>query len=293
MPKSMTGYGSAEAQDERWTQIWEIRSVNGKQLSIRWKLPSFLFPQQAEWERLLRTRAGRGRVDVSLTLSANTAEDLGLELNRPLALAMFDRLRSLAAETGESFHPDFNRLLPIQSLWGESMQRPDETLLETLARGLEKALADWDESRIREGDALTVDLGSRVAVLFSSLERLRTLAPRVKEERFATVQERITELLDQAGADLDQSRMLHEVAFLSDKLDVSEEITRLQSHLEQIKALLCEPGECGRRLDFLLQECFREINTCGNKIQDLEASRIVVDFKVELEKCREQVQNLE
>jgi uncharacterized protein (TIGR00255 family) len=293
MPKSMTGYGKSEQADDRWSMAWEIRSVNGKQLALRWKLPPFLFPQQTAWEALVREHAARGRVDISLILNARRAEDLGVALNGPMAGAMLDSLRNLAVDQGVRFEPDLNRLLNISFLWQDTLQEPDPELLSLLSAGLGQALRDWDESRTVEGQATAKDLGSRLQTLRSLHAGIAAKAPLVKEERFAALRERIREILSQEGVALDEGRLLQEIAYLADRLDVSEELARLTSHLDQIESMLDAPSETGRRLDFLLQESFREINTCGNKIQDLEASRLVVDFKVELEKCREQVQNLE
>jgi uncharacterized protein (TIGR00255 family) len=293
MPKSMTGYGKNEQADDRWSMAWEIRSVNGKQLAIRWKLPPFLFPQQTAWEALVREHAARGRVDVSLILNARRAEDLGVALNGPMAGAMLGSLRSLAGDHGVRFEPDLNRLLNISFLWQETLQEPDPKLLALLSAGLEQALLDWNESRVIEGEATANDLRSRLQTLRSLHAGLAAKAPMVKEERFAALRERIGEMLSQEGVALDEGRLLQEIVYLADRLDVSEELARLTSHLDQVGSMLDAQSESGRRLDFLLQESFREINTCGNKIQDLEASRLIVDFKVELEKCREQVQNLE
>jgi uncharacterized protein (TIGR00255 family) len=125
------------------------------------------------------------------------------------------------------------------------------------------------------------------------LARIEERAPTIKEERQQQVRERLNENLQALNTELDESRFLLEVAILCDKLDVSEELTRLRTHLERLRELLDAGSDAGRRLDFTLQECFREISTCGNKAQDVQLSRLVVDFKNELEKCREQVQNLE
>ena len=125
------------------------------------------------------------------------------------------------------------------------------------------------------------------------MRRIADRAPLINEERFSQIRERLSEVLTRCGSELDEGRFLQEVVILADKLDVSEEITRLLAHLERMHELLAEGREAGKRLDFTLQEAFREINTCGNKVQDAQLSRIVVDCKSELEKCREQVQNIE
>jgi uncharacterized protein (TIGR00255 family) len=125
------------------------------------------------------------------------------------------------------------------------------------------------------------------------LERIRERAPYVKEERFVAVRERVSELLERYGQELEEGRFLQEITLMADRLDVTEELTRLGAHLERLRELFSLGADAGRKLDFTLQECFREIATCGNKIQDVQVSRLVVDLKNELEKCREQVQNVE
>ena len=125
------------------------------------------------------------------------------------------------------------------------------------------------------------------------MSQIEECAPAIKLERFAVVRDRLSELLKNAGSELEETRFLQEVVILADKLDVSEELIRLRTHLDRLRDLLRTDAEAGRRLDFTLQECFREIVTCGNKIQDIQVSHIIVECKNELEKCREQVQNLE
>jgi uncharacterized protein (TIGR00255 family) len=289
----MTGFGTYEQETPRWVQNWEIRSVNGKQLAIRWKIPPSLFALQEKWEKRVRAKASRGRVDISLILQSRTPEDLGISLNASQARAMLARLKELATEQGDVFAPDYNRFLTIPHLWQESAPPPNDELASFLDQGLEQVLSDWNGSRKREGEAMAADLHTRLETIASLVDKLKRRAPRVKEERFALVRDRVSELLSQTGAELDESRMQQEIVYLADKLDVSEELTRLDSHLTRLREQLAAGGEMGRRLDFLLQESFREITTCGNKIQDVEAGRLVVDCKVELEKCREQVQNIE
>ncbi|MFW6323623.1 MAG: YicC/YloC family endoribonuclease [Desulfovibrionales bacterium] len=293
MPRSMTGFGTCEQEAPKWVQSWEIRSVNGKQLSVRWKIPPFLYGLQEKWEKMIREVAGRGRVDVALTFTARTPEELGIFLNTAQAEAMLQRIRELAADQGHSYEPDYNRLLTIGHLWQESPTPPDQEMTNFLNQGLSEAISSWDQSRKREGDALVSDLSDRIERVSALVDLIAERAPEVKEERFALVRERISELLEKVGSELDENRMQQEIVFLADKLDVSEELTRLRIHLDRMRELLHSQGEMGRRFDFLLQESFREVTTCGNKIQDGEASSQVVDCKVELEKCREQVQNLE
>ena len=163
---------------------------------------------------------------------------------------------------------------------------------ERLEEGLIAALEDWNESRETEGAALARDMTSRIAQMEEWVSRIDERAPEIKEERAAVMRERLNEALEAVNG-LDENRFLQEITILADRLDVTEELTRLHTHLARLHELLDAGKDAGRRLDFTLQECFREINTCGNKIPDVQLSRMVVDFKNELEKCREQVQNLE
>lgn len=293
MLRSMTGFGRCLLEDPLCSQVWEVRSVNGRHLDIRWRLPSEARPFEAALEKLVKRHAARGRVEISLTLvmAANTAN--ALSFNEDLANAMLDRLEAFAVARGESYTPDVGRLMSLGSLWQPQAEDADDSLLASLEGGLALALEDWNESRTVEAKALEKDLHTRFLLMDSWIELVRERAPQIKEERFLAVQERLSDLLERVGQELDESRFLQEIALMADKLDVSEELTRLQAHMERLRELLALGADAGRKLDFTLQECFREVTTCGNKIQDLQVSRLIVDLKNELEKCREQVQNLE
>lgn len=292
MLRSMTGFGRSLLEEERWTQTWEIRSVNGRHLDIRWRMPAQARPFEAVLEKLVKQHASRGRLEVSLYMQQRGLAQPAI-LNEEQADAMLQAVAEFAASRGDSFTPDYNRLLGFSSLWDEGMQEPDDALGQSLERGLTLALEDWNESRTLEARALEKDMLTRILRMEEWLERIRERAPEIKEERFATVRERLSEILERHGQDLEEGRFLQEITLLADKLDVSEELTRLSIHLDRLRELLSLGTDAGRKLDFTLQECFREVTTCGNKIQDVQVSRLVVDLKNELEKCREQVQNVE
>jgi uncharacterized protein (TIGR00255 family) len=256
-------------------------------------MPGSLRSLENGWERIVRTYASRGRVDVSLNLEVLDAGVLGVSFNETMAQAMFQAMEKLAESRGEIFNPDYNRVLGMPSLWRDNGSEPDPGLAESLNKGLEAALADWVNSRSREGEALVADLTTRLATLRELADKVRVRVPDILEAKKASLRQRITDMLESANAEFSEDRMLQEVAYLTDKLDVSEELTRLNAHLERLAEVLADTDEVGKKLDFLVQETFREINTCGNKAQDTEVSRLVVDFKAELERCREQVQNIE
>lgn len=292
MLRSMTGFGRCFLEEEGWTQVWEVRSVNGRHLDIRWKLPVQARSLEQVLEKLVKRHAARGRVEISLFLQMHSHSG-EVAFNEDQADAMLQAVSSFAASRGDDFVPDYNRLLGLSFLWEQSQQEPDDAFSQSLERGLSLALGDWNESRALEAKALEKDLLMRLLRMEEWIERIRERAPDIKEERFESVRERLNEVLERHGQELEEGRFLQEVTLLADKLDVSEELTRLGAHLERLRELLQIGRDAGRKLDFTMQETFREITTCGNKIQDVQVSRLVVDLKNELEKCREQVQNIE
>ena len=293
MPKSMTGYGRWSGQNAALAQTWEIKSVNGKQLSIRWKMPQFLSMMEQEWEKQVRETAERGRIDIQLHLHIFEAEELSPKLNSWIAQSMLDQLRQLAEANGDTPELDYSQLLRMPSLWEEPDQTPPQEILDSLQTGLEMALSAWNDSREREGQAMIADLQNRLETVTNWVERIAERVPTLPEQRFALLKQRAEALLQEQSQSLSQERLHQEFALLTDRIDVSEEITRLQTHLQELQRRFAMETPSGRHMDFVLQECFREINTCGNKAQDSEVSRLVVNVKTELEKCREQVQNIE
>jgi uncharacterized protein (TIGR00255 family) len=293
MPKSMTGYGKSRLESDAFTQVWEVRGVNGRFLDLKWRLPHFLRSQEASLERTVREAVARGRLEIHLEFSPTGTDPWRACLNRGLAGAMLDELEGLAQERGLAFTPDLNRLLSLSQLWREETADGDPELFASLTEGLRQALADFNLARAREGQALARDLLERFERLSGWRQAIEDLAPGVKTEKTDQLVARLTAVLEKSGVEPARERLLQETAILADRLDVSEEMTRLAGHLERLIGLTRDGGEVGKRLDFLIQEAFREINTCGNKAQNLEISGMVVDFKAELEKCREQVQNIE
>ncbi len=293
MPVSMTGFGRFETNEDAWTHVWEIKSVNGRFLDVKWRMPGYLRGLENGWERIVRTHASRGRVDISLNLDVLDSAILGVTFNETMARAMFQQMEKLAAGRGEVFTPDYNRVLSMTSLWRDNGNEPDPGLAGSLTAGLEAALREWVASRAVEGDAMVADLLSRIETLRVLAGKVAERIPDILEEKKASLRQRITDMMESAGAEFSEDRMLQEVAYLTDKLDVSEELTRLDAHLDRLGETLAEKDDVGKKLDFLCQETFREINTCGNKANDSDISKLVVDFKAELERCREQVQNIE
>ncbi|MFI3272755.1 MAG: YicC/YloC family endoribonuclease [Pseudomonadota bacterium] len=293
MLRSMTGFGRCNMDGDGWTQSWEIRSVNGRHLDLKWRLPLVARGLEGPFEKTIRRFASRGRVDVTLNVQFHKAGMQTVHFNALQASAMLDSLEALAKSRKDKCKIDYSRLLGLSFLWEDSNSEPDESFVAALQEGLAVALKDWNKSRGLEANALAKDMLARIDSMEAWVALIEERAPSIKEERFAAVRDRLNHVLESLESNLEEGRFLQEVTLMADKLDVSEELTRLHAHLERLRELLADGRDAGKRLDFTLQECFREINTCGNKIQDAQLSRIVVDFKNELEKCREQVQNME
>ena len=289
--RSMTGFGRSQLDDADMVQTWEVRSVNSRFLDLKWKLPPQARNMEARFEKIVRRFASRGRVEISLNLQRQNAVRASFDAEQ--ANAMLDAIKAFASSRGDIFNVNYMALMNQSALWTSAQDEDDEALFNALADGLEAALADWNDSREVEAQALAADLETRFSRMAAWVSAIEERAPEIKAARFEQVRERLASMLAEMGSDLDENRFLQEMVIMADKLDVSEEITRLQSHLVRLASLMESGEDAGRKLDFTLQESFREINTCGNKIQDQHVSRIVVDCKNELEKCREQVQNLE
>ncbi len=293
MLRSMTGFGRCLVEDVDFVQQWEVRSVNGKHLDIRWRIPNSVRSLQAKLDKCARKFAMRGRVDISLVLQYRADAERSLYFDSAQANAMLHALEKLSQKRNEVFTPNYSLLLNIPALWDGTEEDHEEHMADRLEEGLCLAMEDWNESRSTEGAALAIDMHSRLLRMESWVDIIEERMPGIKEEKMNTVRERISDMLSTHDVDFDEGRFLQEVVMLGDKLDVTEEITRLRSHLLRLNELLKLHKDVGRKLDFTLQECFREVNTCGNKIPDVQLSPLVVDLKNELEKCREQAQNIE
>ena len=289
--KSMTGYGRGVASVGTYTLTVQVSSVNRKTLDLAIKLPE-------EWESLeaavgeqVRKVASRGRVSVVIELTGEngTSEIVWDETEIG---AVLDRLSDLADARGVSFQPTAELLWSIaNSRWKNAELPPAEEAAPVVKAALAEALRGFGAMRAREGEALLIDFLTRLNTLHNQVETVVARAPHVT----AGYREQLLARLRQAGLELDvnDERVLKEIALFADRCDVIEELTRLRSHFEQFTALLKSDGEVGRKSEFILQEIGREVNTIGSKANDLAISRAVIELKNELERVREQMANVE
>lgn len=293
MVKSMTGYGRAEETVNGCTITVELRSVNNRYLDCNIRIPRlYLFAEDSIKSRVQNT-ISRGKVDVFVTLDGAGAEEVRVSVNRPLAQQYVNALGELAQLCGAAAYritPETLARFP-EVLMAEKAEADVEEKARDICRVLDLALADFDQMRSREGQRLEEDILSRARTIEELVGRVEERSPQTVSEYRAKLEARMNEVL--ANTQLDPARILTEAAIFADKVAVDEETVRLRSHIGQLRTMLDKGGAVGRKLDFLIQEFNREANTIGSKCSDIEIARHVVDIKAEIEKIREQIQNME
>jgi uncharacterized protein (TIGR00255 family) len=293
MIKSMTAFGRAEntAADRAFTV--EIRCLNRRYCEISVRVPQKLLPLEDRVKKLVKKRIARGRVDVTVKVKSGTEPVPDINLNIPLAKAHYGALRQLGDELAMKDTVNLETLLGIEGIVVISEPEVDlEKTWEVLADCVNEALDNVETMRIAEGRAIFEDFQARLQKVEEGVSALKALAPLVLSQYQDRLMERIR-VLTEGKVEIDPNRLAQEAAFLGDKSDVTEEIVRAESHLNQFRAMINSHEPAGRTLDFLMQELNREVNTIGSKAGDAELSHMVVALKSELEKIREQVQNVE
>ena len=292
MIKSMTGYGRAVAAVNGREFTVELRSVNNRYLDCTVKLPRALSFAEDAVKQAVKASVSRGKVDVFITLKSESADDTTITLNKVILEGYLTAMRQMVDEfqvRDDISVSTVSRLPEIFSV--EKPQVDEEQLLKDLLSVVEQALAGYDAMRCTEGQALDADLRSRGNTILELVSQVEQGNAQTVIDYRARLEAKLKEVL--ASTNIDESRILTEAAIFADKVAVDEETVRLRSHLAQMNEMLTTGGAVGRKLDFLLQEMNREANTIGSKCTDVRLARIVVDIKAELEKIREQTQNIE
>jgi uncharacterized protein (TIGR00255 family) len=290
----MTGFGEARHQDQRWTVLVEMRTVNNRHFKLSAKISEEFAPIESALEQLVRERVKRGTVQVSLRVERpRRAEDYRLNL---VALASYrDQLQGLQ-QPGPGVPPvDLGQLLVLPGVV-EELRAPGRASQDDwpeIARVVSQALDVLEAARAREGRAMAVELIALGRAIGDHLGRIADRAPAVVQAYHKRLTDRVQALVLEQGVTVEPADLIREVAILADRCDISEEAVRLRAHLAQYVAIVEEPESSGRKLEFLVQEMGREINTIGAKASDVEISRSVVEVKALLEKIRELVQNVE
>jgi uncharacterized protein (TIGR00255 family) len=288
----MTGYGRGEDSFSDRSIVIELRSVNNRYLDCSVRLPrSCSFAEEGIKTRV-KAATSRGKVDVFVTVDTAQSDDVTVSVNEALAQHYLDAFALLADRfslENDIAVSDLTRFPDVLKL--EKVPEDQETLANELYSVLDLALADYDRMRQAEGAKLEADLLEKLSNLEQMLLQVEQRSPQTVKEYREKLLSKLQEVLN--NTQIDESRILTEAAIFADKVAVDEETVRLHSHIAQFRNLLAGGGIVGRKIDFLIQEMNRETNTIGSKCTDLAISHIVVDMKSEIEKLREQVQNLE
>jgi uncharacterized protein (TIGR00255 family) len=293
--KSMTGFGRGSAAGANFKVSVDLKTVNNRFLDVHLRTGA----EMASLETIVRRRIGeklsRGRVDVTINL--DRSNELTYEVNRPLIAGFVEAMRAVQREFNLAGEPDVNVLARLP---GALQPVRDGGLTEEMSKGVEQAvdeaLTELNQMREREGASLAAEMSSRLDAIERQVPVVESMAKDLVEAYRTRLQKRISELLARDGMEimeLDQGRLAQEVAYLADRSDISEEIARLRSHVAQFRETLGAGGEAGKRLDFLTQELNREANTVLSKSTDLSIKEAALSIKAEVEKLREQVQNIE
>ena len=292
MIKSMTGYGSAKGVSGKLEVSVELKSVNSRYLDCTIKIPRMFIAFEEALKTAIGKSISRGKVDAYVTVDSSKAGDVEIKLNRPLAEAYISALRALTDDYGLNIDfsaTDIARFPDV--LLAEKAETDPEQLCADISAVLEDALCGFDQMRAKEGASLRRDILARLDEIERLTLKAEELSPRCVADYRLKLETKMREILQ--TNDIDDQRILLEAAIFADRVVINEEIVRLKSHISQLRGLVDSREPTGRKIDFLLQEFNREANTIGSKGNDAEMAKITVELKSEIEKIREQAQNIE
>lgn len=291
--KSMTGFGRGEAENEARSWAVEVRGVNNRYLDVKIKLPR----GYNALEERIRAQVGesfqRGRIDVAINVHGDFSDLVEIGVHTDLAQKYRKALAQIAVDCELSGEVSVEKIAQFPDVITRDQRAEDleQDVWPYLKEAVQDALTGCDEMRLQEGTILERDLGERLEFFTKTINDIEAQVPELVAQRHEALAERLAKLLDNVS--LDPQRLAQEVAILADKTDVTEEIVRLRSHISQFTLFMAEEVAVGRKLDFLIQEFLREVNTIASKINDASVAHLTVALKSELEKMREQVQNIE
>lgn len=292
MLKSMTGYGRVKVENDLREITVELRSVNHRYLDLNIKVPRIYGYLEDLVSKQAQAAIARGKVDIFVSVRAKEGADIKVTPNMAVIQGYVDALKKVSETYGISDEVSALALLRLPDAMEQNKEEADADQLKSeVSAVLAQALEEYNAMREKEGGRLVEDVVYRAGLIAKSVDFVEQRSPNCVEEYRTRIAARMTEILD--GSELAQQRILQEAALYADKVNVTEEIVRLRSHLSQLDTMLKSPVAIGRKLDFLVQEMNRETNTIGSKANDFQIAKTVVDMKAEIEKIREQIQNLE
>ncbi len=292
MIKSMTGYGRGQQIIDGREITVEIKSVNHRYFEFSARVPRAYGYLEEKLKSFIQNRVSRGKVDVGITIFNIEGKDAQIEVNQSIAIGYVEALRKANVTIGLNDDLSLSQLIRLPDIFNVVKTTEDEEVIWNLVKTVaEEALDNFVSMRETEGQKMKDDINSRLAYISELVGKVEERSPMVTEAYRERLYNKISELLNDKK--IDEQRILTEAAIFSEKTAVDEETVRLKSHIQQFTTLLDSTEAVGRKLDFLIQEFNRESNTIGSKAQDVEITRIVVELKSEIEKIREQIQNIE
>ena len=287
---SMTGYGKAEYSENGLEIIVEMKSVNNRFLDFNGKYPRAFVSFEDTIRKTVQSKLARGRVDMFVTLNDNRERAVSLSVDEALAKAYVKAAEKIFLETGVENDLTASVLMRMPNVVSEDAEKNEEDLKDLVLKLVSEACDNLNQMRKTEGEKLEAEILSHLSIIEKTVDKIKARAPEIKNEYREKLKARIEEFLEDVK--YDETRLLNEVAFFADKSNIDEEIARLYSHISQFKKI-CEGELAGRKLDFLVQEFNREANTVCSKANDAELTSYALELKCEIEKIREQIQNLE
>jgi len=290
----MTGFGSASGQSDRFTASVEMKAVNNRHLKVSTRLPEVLGSLESQIEKVVRKTVARGTVSINVRFSP-VGQASRYQISSELLTAYWDQLKAIGETNGVPLPDSVNSLLTLPGVISDEMNSSLDAASEWpfLERVVAEALSGLNEFRHREGESMRAELEQCCQQIATNLEAVVECAPEVVNKYRDKVLERVRELLGDSGATVEPDNLIREVSIFADRCDINEEITRLRCHIDEFLRVINGPTSQGRKLDFLSQEMFREINTTGSKASNVEIAHHVVEMKAAVEKIREILGNVE
>lgn len=291
--KSMTGYGRGEFQESNKSFVVEIKTINHRYNDILVKMPKHISHLEDMVKRSIKEKVNRGRVEVYINMESVEGNDAEVTVNLALAKSYKKAAEKISRELSVKGELSLESIMKFPDvLKAEKLEEDEDELKSALSGALEAAIASLVEMRAVEGKKLLEDMMQKLDKIEERISEIEKRAPSVVSEYKEKLNQRIAEMLE-GKYELDEARLANEVAYFADKSGIDEELVRLKSHVEQARSTARSEGAVGKKLDFIVQEMNRETNTIGSKVGDVEITNMVVDIKTEIEKVREQIQNVE
>jgi len=291
--RSMTGFGRGAVAGDGFSVTVELKTVNNRFLDINLRLGNEVSALESDIKRWIGQRVTRGRVEVNLQY--DRSEEVSYDLNRNIVGGYLSAMKVLKDEFGLAGEPDLNVVARLPNIFSTRKEEPSADFMPAIEKAFTLALDELESMRDKEGELLAVELDSRLAEIETHLGPIEAESATIADEHRERLNKRVADILERAGmtAEIDQGRLAQEVAYLADRSDISEEIVRLKAHTEHFRQIMREDRDVGKRLDFLTQELNREANTVTSKTGSIAVKENALAIKSEIEKIREQIQNVE